>query len=220
MINSQIISTNFSNAGIVPVICLSNQTQAIPLIQTFIQGGLPVAEITLRTSCAISCIETINIEYPDFFIGAGTVLTVSQAEAAVQAGAKFIVCPGLVIDVVNWCLARDIPVYPGACTPTEICTALALGLHELKFFPATDFGGLKTIKSLLSVFKDISMMPTGGITLDNCSEYLQTPGILCCGGTFIAPLALIEAGKYNDILQIVQQTVARVANIKKTTYRP
>jgi 2-dehydro-3-deoxyphosphogluconate aldolase/(4S)-4-hydroxy-2-oxoglutarate aldolase len=218
MINFQKISTKLSNFGIVPVIRLSNQNQAIPLIQTLIQGGLPVAEITLRTPCAVSCIETINTEYPDFFIGAGTVLTVSQAEDAVLAGAKFIVCPGLVIDVVNWCLAKDIPVYPGVCTPTEICTALALGLHELKFFPATDFGGLKTIKSLLSVFNDISMMPTGGITIDNCGEYLQTPGILCCGGTFVAPLALIEAGKYDDILRIVQRTVASVAAIKKTTY--
>ena len=213
MRNSQEISNQLANVGIVPVVRLSNQTQAIPLAKALIKGGMPVAEITLRTRCAVSCIEAIKDKYPEILIGAGTVLTVSQAEDAVLAGAKFIVCPGLVTDVIKWCITKNIPVYPGVCTPTEICTALALGLHELKFFPASDFGGLKTIKSLLSVFNDISVMPTGGITIDNCKDYLQTPGVLCCGGTFVAPLPLIEEGAFNEIQRIVERTVACVAEV-------
>lgn len=138
-----------------------------------------------------------------------------QARAVADAGAKFIVSPGFVPEVVSWCQEQEMPVFPGVCTPTEVCQALAQGLKDLKFFPASNYGGLSTIKALLSVFGDIRLMPTGGINLENCADYLTTPGVLCCGGTFITPLQLIEKGDYPAILELVKQTVNTVAACRK-----
>ena len=161
------ISQQFEQIGVIPVVRMSHQEQAIPLTDTLRKGRLPVAEVTLRTSCALDGIAAIHEAYPEFLVGAGTVLCLSQAREAFRAGAKFIVSPGLIPDVVQWCLAEKIPVFPGVCTPTEICQAIALGLHELKFFPAADYGGLQTIKSLLQVFDNIRFMPTGGVNKNN-----------------------------------------------------
>ena len=210
------LTARLADAGVVPVIRLSSQAQAVPLAETLSQGGLPVAEITLRTSCALECIKMINSTSPDFLVGAGTVITMDQAKAVAEAGAKFIVSPGLVPEIVSWCLDQNMPVFPGVCTPTEICRALSFGLKDLKFFPASQYGGLSTIKTLLSVFNDIRFMPTGGIDLKACGDYLKTQGVLCCGGSFVTPLDLIEKGDYPAVLEIVKQTVAAVAAARNT----
>ena len=210
------LSDRLMKTGVVPVIRLTQKNQAIPLADTLSQGGMPVAEITLRTSCAIDCLKIINNTYPDFLVGAGTVITLDQAKAVIEAGVKFIVSPGLVPEVVAWCLDQGMPVFPGVCTPTEICRALSFGLKDLKFFPASHYGGLSTVKALLSVFNDIRLMPTGGIGLTTCGDYLKTPGVLCCGGSFVTPLNLIEKGDYPAILDIIKQTTAVVAAVRKT----
>lgn len=216
MVNPASLPTRLADAGVIPVIRLTHQAQAVPLVDTLSQGGLPVAEITLRTSCAVDCIEMICRTYPDFLVGAGTVVTLPQAKAVAEAGAKFIVSPGLVPEVVTWCIDQNMPVFPGVCTPTEICQALSFGLKDLKFFPASHYGGLSTVRALLSVFNDIRFMPTGGIDLTTCSDYLKTKGVLCCGGSFVTPLDLIENGDYPAILKIVQQTAAVVDRVRKT----
>ena len=216
MANTSSLSARLADAGVVPVIRLTHAAQAIPLVDTLNQGGLPVAEITLRTPCAVDCIKIITNTYPDFLVGAGTVVNLDQAKTVTAAGVKFIVSPGFVPEVVAWCLDQNMPVFPGVCTPTEICQALSFGLRDLKFFPASLYGGLPTIKALLSVFSDIRFMPTGGISLTTCGDYLKTPGILCCGGSFVTPLDLIEKRDYPAVLEIVKQTAAVVATVRGT----
>lgn len=208
------VSERFQQSGIVPVIKFTDTAQASPLAEILVQEDLAIAEVTLRTPCALDCINSIHKNFPQILLGAGTVLSVEQAKAAVISGASFIVCPCLVPDVINWCIENRIPVYPGICTPTEIYQAKQLGLTELKFFPASNYGGVGTLKSFKAVFNEMSFMPTGGVTLDNCDQYLTTPGVICCGGTFIAPTGLMENGEFEKIKAIVRQTVTHIAAIR------
>lgn len=217
MIMQENLSRQLSAAGVIPVVTIPSVNQARPLAEALVQGGLPVAEITLRTAEAIRCIELIRQANPEMVVGAGTVLTVQQARDAVAAGAQFIVSPGTVREVISWCLDQQVPVYPGVCTPTEVCRALELGVKDLKFFPASIFGGLRTAKALLSVFTDIRLMPTGGISLDNAAEYLLTPGILCCGGSYIAPSNLLREENYSAISRLASETVALVNKVHSKT---
>ena len=177
---------------IVPVVVLNDKSQAVDTMKALIEGGLPVAEVCFRTDAAKESIELMTKEFPDALIGAGTVINASQCEDAIKAGAKFIVSPGLSASVNSVCVKHGVPYLPGVCTPTEIMAALELGLTTLKFFPASNYGGLKTIKALCSAFPQISIMPTGGVSADNILEFLSFNKIIACGGSWMMKGTLEE----------------------------
>ena len=170
---------------LVPVLVIQNKEEAIRLMDGLVTGGVPVMEITFRTSYAKEAIKLANEKYPDAAIGAGTVLNAEQCEEAIAAGAKFIVSPGLSENVYKVAKAHGIPYIPGVATPTEIIQALDLGLKEVKFFPAGVYGGIKAIKAIGSAFPGVSFMPTGGVDLSNLSEFAKEKKIFAIGGSFL-----------------------------------
>jgi len=194
--------------GIIPVVSLERVESAIPLAEALLNGGLPCAEITFRTAAAEAAIRAISKTFPEILIGAGTVLTEEQIERAVAAGAKFIVAPGFSVSVVNFCLERHIPVFPGVCTPTDIQAALETGLTMLKFFPADAFGGLKTLKALSAPFPSVEFIPTGGISAANLAEYLSCKKVLACGGSWMVKNELISDGNFTEITRLTEEAVA------------
>lgn len=196
---------------IVPVVKLERVEYALPLAKALTDGGIPAAEITFRTSCAQQAIREITEHFPAMLVGAGTVLTPEQADAAIQAGAKFIVSPGLDVSVVRFCQKKSVPVLPGCVTASEVQQAIALGLTVLKFFPAEQAGGLKTIKALSAPFPQIQWMPTGGIHLDNLKDYLAFPKIIACGGSYLAKDEDMKAGSWDKITEVCRRTVRLIA---------
>lgn len=195
---------------LVPVIKLDSPDDALPLAEALIAGGLPVAEITFRTDAARESICKIRSAYPDMLTGAGTVLSLEQAKAAADAGASFIVSPGMNRDVVEFSIENHIPVFPGACTPTEIMTAMEYGLEVVKFFPAKQYGGLDTIKALSAPFPSVRFMPTGGISEANIKDFLAFPKIIACGGSFMASGSLISQKKFDDIRKLTANAAALI----------
>lgn len=168
-----------------PVVAINKVEDTIPTINALIKGGLPVAEITYRTACASEAIKLAIETFPDALIGAGTVIDKKQAEEAIHLGCKFIVSPGLSVEVAEVCAEHHVLYLPGCVTPTEIMTAFSLGLKAIKFFPASNFGGLKSIKALGGPFPNLMVMPTGGINEDNVLEYLAYDKIIACGGSWM-----------------------------------
>ena len=169
----------------VPVVTLKSIEDAEPTLSALIRGGLPVAEICFRTGCAEAAISLAVQKFAEMLVGAGTVINKEQCERAIAAGAKFIVSPGCSKKVAKVCMREGIPYLPGVVTPTEVIKALSLGYDHLKFFPAGDFGGLKTIKALSAAFPQVHFMPTGGVGPDNLGEYLSFPKIFACGGSWM-----------------------------------
>ena len=193
--------------GIVPVIAINDAKDAIPLAKALIKGGLPCAEVTFRTAAARDAIKAMTTEYPDMMVGAGTVLTTEQVDQAVEAGAKFIVSPGLNPKVVKYCLDKDIPVTPGTSNASDIEAALELGLEVVKFFPAEAAGGLAMIKSLAAPYVNVKFMPTGGINAKNITTYLDFPKIIACGGSWMVKSDLIAAGEFDKIEAMTREAV-------------
>lgn len=171
--------------GIVPVVVIDDVSVVSKLGELLMTNGLPCAEVTFRTEQAEETIKILSKEYPDMLVGAGTVLTPEQAERAINAGARFIVSPGLNPDVVRFCQSKNMPIIPGIMTPTELELALSLGLDTVKFFPAQEAGGLKMIKAMSAPYQNMRFMPTGGINPENVEEYLALPKILACGGSWM-----------------------------------
>ncbi len=184
MTQQQIIE-KIGQMKIVPVVVLNSVEETLPKMQALIDGGLPCAEITFRTPCAAEAIALAVKAYPDALIGAGTVINAEQCEKAIAAGSKFIVSPGFSEEVADCCKAHGMLYLPGVVTPTEVMTAVAKGLTTLKFFPASNYGGLKTIKAICAAFPYLKIMPTGGISADNILEYLACDKILACGGSWM-----------------------------------
>jgi 2-dehydro-3-deoxyphosphogluconate aldolase/(4S)-4-hydroxy-2-oxoglutarate aldolase len=209
------IAVRFFDTGIIPVIKINDPEHAVPLGRALQNGGISVAEITYRTPAAGEAIRRMRNAFPDMLIAAGTVLTVAQAEDALKNGADCLVSPSLPAGLTRYCGENDISFMPGVCTPTEITTAMELGQTHLKFFPASNYGGLKTIKSFLGVFDGLQIMPTGGIHLDNAAQYLETKGILCCGGSFIAPTAAIDSGEFIKIETMALQVSSLVKSLHR-----
>ncbi|MEU8242523.1 bifunctional 4-hydroxy-2-oxoglutarate aldolase/2-dehydro-3-deoxy-phosphogluconate aldolase [Actinoplanes missouriensis] len=172
--------------AVVPVVVLDDPGRAAALGEALAGGGLPIAEVTLRTPGALAGIAAMA-ENPDLLVGAGTVLTAAQAEAAVEAGARFVVSPGLSRAVVERCRALGVPVLPGVATATEVLAAADLGLDAVKFFPAATSGGAPAVAALAAVFADMRFVPTGGITAANAGEYLALPSVLAVGGSWMVP---------------------------------
>lgn len=184
---------------LVPVIVIDDPVDAPPLAKALLDGGLKCVEITFRTPNAAAAIARIAHAYPEMVLGAGTVLTPQQAARARDAGARFIVAPGFNPAVVEYCLERALPVYPGVCTPTEIEMALGKGLRVLKFFPAEAAGGLAFLKAIAAPYVGVEFMPTGGINLENLSGYLALPSVVACGGSWMAPPEWIATKQFERI---------------------
>ena len=200
--------------GIVPVVVLNKADHAQPLAQALVNGGLPCAEVTFRTDAAEESIRLIAKNFPDMFVGAGTVLTVEQADRAFNAGAKFIVSPGLNPKVVEHCLKKGYPVCPGIMTPTELEMALGFGLDVVKFFPAENAGGLKMIKAMSAPYTMMKFMPTGGINATNVRDYLACNKILACGGSWMVKGDLINAGDFAEIEKLTREAAEIVREVR------
>ena len=200
--------------GIIPVIAFNSVDEALPLCKALMAGGLPAAEVTFRTACAEDCIKKIHEELPDMLLGAGTVLTVEQVEQARAAGSKFIVSPGYNEDVVKHCIDIDLPVLPGTVTPSEVTAAENLGLKVTKFFPASQYGGLNTIKALAAPFVGHRFMPTGGVSTANVEEYLSSSAIIACGGTWMVKPALFADGDFSKVEQIAREAMDVVKKVR------
>jgi 2-dehydro-3-deoxyphosphogluconate aldolase/(4S)-4-hydroxy-2-oxoglutarate aldolase len=163
------------------------------------QGGIAYAEVTFRTPAAADAIARMRREAPQMTVGAGTVLSVAQADQALQSGAQYLVSPAFDPRVVDWCDEHSLPLIPGVATPTEINAASQRGLRTLKLFPAEQLGGVALLRALRGPFPDIQFVPTGGITPGNLSDYAGQPNVLACGGSWIASRDMIASGSFDDI---------------------
>lgn len=204
-----------SDIGVVPVIKIDSADDALPLSAALKKGGLCCAEVTFRTDAAEESIRRIAKEYPDFLIAAGTVLTTEQADAAMAAGATFIVSPGFNPKVVSHCIQKGYPVIPGVCTPTEVEAAMSLGLKYLKFFPAEAAGGVKMIKAMSAPYTTVRFMPTGGISPENLANYLSLKAVFACGGSWMVPADKINSGDFAAIEKLTSEAVALLKEIRK-----
>ena len=200
--------------GLIPVVVLDDAKDARPLAEALCEGGLPCAEVTFRTDAAQDGIRIISEEYPDMLVGAGTVLTIDQVERAVWAGAKFIVSPGFDPEIVDYCLKKEIPVFPGCITPSEIAQAVKRGLRTVKFFPAAQSGGVGMINALAAPYVGLKFMPTGGVNPKNLSEYLSCKSVIACGGSWMVKGELVRAGEFDKIKEMTKEAVALVKEIR------
>jgi len=201
------ILKKISDYGIVPVVKIDDAKDAVALAKALVEGGLPVAEITFRTAAAEEAIRNISREVPAVLVGAGTVLTIEQAQRAIDAGASFIVSPGFNPSVVEFCVKKGIPITPGCSNPTDIEMALGYGLEVVKFFPAEAFGGLSTLKAISAPYGMIKFIPTGGIDVKNLNEYLAFNKILACGGSWMVKDELIKKGDFAEITRLTREAV-------------
>jgi 2-dehydro-3-deoxyphosphogluconate aldolase/(4S)-4-hydroxy-2-oxoglutarate aldolase len=192
---------------VIPVVVIEDAARAVPVAQALVAGGLPIIEVTMRTAAAADAISAMSAEVPDALVGAGTVLSAEQARKIVAAGAKFIVSPGLHDDVVTAANELSVPVIPGVATATEAQHAWNLGLRILKFFPAGQAGGIGMIKALAAVFRDVTFMPTGGVSAKNLRDYLEVPSVLACGGSWLTPADAIEGGDFDRITKLAAEAV-------------
>ncbi|MBT8044691.1 MAG: bifunctional 4-hydroxy-2-oxoglutarate aldolase/2-dehydro-3-deoxy-phosphogluconate aldolase, partial [Verrucomicrobiae bacterium] len=169
---------------LVPVIVMDKAEDGKPLAEALIAGGLPVAEVTMRTDAAIGAMKEIG-QYDEILLGAGTVLTAGQVDQAVDAGARYVICPGMHEEVIERCLELGVLVIPGAITPSDIAKAMSYGLQVVKFFPAESFGGAKTLKAMAAPYGEMGFVPTGGINAGNVIDYLSMPSVVACGGSWM-----------------------------------
>ena len=191
---------------LIPVVAIDSVDAAEPLADALSEGGLPCAEITLRTEAGLASIQKLA-NRKDFLLGAGTVHSADQAKAVADAGAKFVVTPGFNPKTVTWCLENNIAIYPGIATPTDLEMALEHGLEVVKFFPAETLGGVKTLKAFSGPYGDIQFIPTGGIGPKNLSSYLELPCVLACGGSWMVKSELLREEKFDEIQQLTQEAV-------------
>ena len=205
----------FYKIGVIPVLEIDSAARARPLAEALQAGGLPVAEVTLRTDAALASIRFIARNVVDVLVGAGTVTDRDQAKAAVEAGAQFIVCPGMIEDVVLWAREKQIPILAGAITPTEMIHGIRLGLDILKFFPAEASGGLKAIKAMSDPFPQLRFIPTGGVNPENLPQYLRNEKILAVGGSWMAKRQIIAEGQFDFIKRMAKEASSVVRQVRR-----
>lgn len=192
---------------IVPIIVIDDPDDAEPLARAIRDGGLPCAEVTFRTAAAAEALRRISEGFPDMLVGAGTVLRPDQVDAARDAGARFIVTPGLNSRVVERSQALGVPIFPGVCTPTDIEMAMALGLDTLKLFPAEPMGGVAYLKAISGPYRGVRFIPTGGINAGNLAGWLALPQVVACGGSWLARSDRIRAGDFDHVQRQVEEAV-------------
>lgn len=209
------VTQKLTEIGVVPVIKLENpQKDAAPLAEALARGGLPLAEVTFRAAGAPEAIRLMREACPDILAGAGTVVSETQVDEALEAGAQFIVCPGLDPELVRYCQKKNVPVYPGCTTASEYHQALRLGLETIKFFPAEQSGGLPKIEALSAPFPQFKVMPTGGISLQNLRDYLSCPVIAACGGSYMVTPELIREGRWQEITELCRKSREIVKEVR------
>ncbi len=208
------IEEQFHEFGVVPVVVLEDAKDALLLAEALTEGGLPCAEVTFRTEAAEASIRLMSEKYPEMLVGAGTVLTIEQVDRAVAAGAKFIVSPGFDPEIVDYCLDKKIPVFPGCITPSEVAQAVKRGMKVVKFFPAEQAGGVAMIKAMAAPYTMVKFMPTGGISAKNLKDYLSFDKILCCGGSWMVKGDMIRNGEFDKIKELTKEAVELAASIR------
>jgi 2-dehydro-3-deoxyphosphogluconate aldolase / (4S)-4-hydroxy-2-oxoglutarate aldolase len=208
------IFDRFYSVGVIPVLEIDSVDHAVPLAESLLAGGLPVAEVTFRTEAALESIRVIARNAPDVIVGAGTVINREQAKVARDAGAQFLVSLGMADEVIIWANENQIPILPGAVTPSEIIRGINLGLSILKFFPAETMGGLKAINAISDPFPQLRFIPTGGIRLHNFAEYLQMKKVHAVGGSWMAKRQMIADGKFDEITHMAKQARDVVKQIR------
>jgi 2-dehydro-3-deoxyphosphogluconate aldolase/(4S)-4-hydroxy-2-oxoglutarate aldolase len=208
------IESRLRTTPVVPLIQADEPAVAVATARALLEGGLGLLEVVMRTQAALDCMRAIAAEVPDALMGAGTVLSVDHARSAVDAGARFIVSPGLSEDVLRVAHAAGLPAFPGVATATELQRAWNLGLRVVKFFPAGQAGGVAMIRALASVFRDVRFMPTGGVSAGNLAEYLAVPAVIACGGSWLTPKDAIAAGDYQAVTDLAAEAVAIAARTR------
>lgn len=202
--------------GIIPVVALPKLEHALPLAENLIAGGLHCAEITFRTAAAAEAIEQISKRFPELLLGAGTVLTTEQAQRAMDCGAQFIVSPGTNPTTVDFCLSKNLTIFPGVCTPSEVEMNLEKGVDVLKFFPAEPAGGVNFLKAICAPYKQVQFIPTGGIDVKNIGQYLALPQVVACGGSWMVKPELFEAGDFATVKRLAAEAVELVQQYRSS----
>ena len=206
------VQDRLEKTPVVPLVQADDTAIAIDTSRALAAGGLGVIEVVFRTDRALECLAAVVRELPDLVAGAGTVLTADQARAALDAGASFIVSPGLDDAVVKVAQDASVPVYPGIVTPTELQRAVNLGLDVVKFFPASIAGGIPALRALSSVFRSVRFMPTGGVSVGNLGDFLSLPSVLACGGSWLTPADAIKAGHYERVTELASEAAGIAKN--------
>lgn len=206
------LAARLQSAPVVPLVGEDDPATAVAVARALAAGGLSVIEVILRTPNAQAGMEAILAAGDDLVVGAGTVLTLDQAKSVVASGARFIVSPGLVDNIAEYCLAEDIPIFPGTMTAGEVQRAYAMGLRHVKFFPAKLAGGVPMLKAFSSVFGDMRFMPTGGVSAENLADFLALPSVIACGGSWLTPKDAIAAGRFERVTELASEA----AQIAKT----
>ncbi len=194
----------------VPVVKIESAAHADGLGKALLKGDLPVAEITFRTDAAAKSINILAEKHPDILVGAGTIINPEQAEKAIKAGARFIVCPGYTDEVVEYCRKRHILVVPGVATPTEVQYGLSKGIQLFKLFPAEISGGVRLLDSLRGPFPQVQFIPTGGINMDNAADYMRRENVIAVGGSWMVPSDLIAIEDWDSITRLAQLALQAV----------
>jgi len=208
------IIEKIAKTGVVPVVEIEELSDALNLAKALSEGGIKTIEITLRTKVAIDAIKLIKNEYPDILLGAGTVINTNQIDQAIEAGAEFIVSPGLNEKNIKYAKEKNILIIPGCSSASDIEKGIENGLEVVKFFPAELIGGLSLIKALSAPYSNILFMPTGGIDLEKASKYLEFEKIIACGGSFMVKKELIKSGNFKEIKRLTEETVSMVRRIR------
>jgi 2-dehydro-3-deoxyphosphogluconate aldolase / (4S)-4-hydroxy-2-oxoglutarate aldolase len=200
--------------GVIPIMRIDRAEDAVPVGKALLEGGLPCAEITFRTPAAAEGIARMAVAYPELLLGAGTVLTLEQAETAIRAGARYLIAPGFDPELADFCQVRDIAVLPGVATATEITMAVKRGLRVLKYFPTEVLGGIAMLKALSGPFVGVQFAPTGGINAKNLADYLALPCVFGCGGSWMVEGKLIAAGQWGEITRLAAEARAIVRQVR------
>lgn len=202
------------DSGIVPIAVINDADDMLPAARAIFEGGIDIAEITLRTDAGLAAIKKAAQNFPDMLIGAGTVITLDQCKQCIDAGAKFIITPGLNTQVLDWCSKNNITILPGCVTPTDIMTAMEYGIKTVKFFPAGVYGGLAALKSLASPFFEVSFIPTGGVSAKNMGDYLSAQYVPAVAGTWLCDKADVAAGNFEKITALCKEARRIVADVR------
>ncbi len=200
-----------TTSPVMPVMVINHLEHAVPLAKALVEGGLKVLEITLRTPVALDAIRLIKAEVPDAIVGAGTIINVQTLHHAIAAGAEFIVSPGVTDNLLDAALETSVPLLPGVITPSEVMRLLDKGIHHMKFFPAEAAGGIPMLKSIAGPLPQVTFCPTGGVNPKNAPEYLALSNVACVGGSWMAPVDLVDAGNWTEITR----RAAEAAKLKK-----
>ena len=208
------IIDQINELSLIPVISLDRVEDALPVAKALCDGGLPCAEVTFRKPRAEECIKIMQENFPDMLVGAGTVLTLEQVDLAIEAGAKFIVSPGLNTNVVKYCIEKNIPVFPGCANPSDIEAALELGLTTVKFFPAEVMGGTGMLKAISAPYPMMKFIPTGGISRKNIISYLKNKNVVACGGSFMIDQEKIKNGQFDVITKLTKEAMEQINEFK------